>query len=694
MSRRRRIALVGNPNAGKTTLFNRLTGLKQRTGNYPGVTVERRVGRMHLDGEEVDLVDLPGTYSIYPTTFDESMVIDELSRRDDVDRVVLVVDVQSLERNLLLFSQVYDLGIPVVLALNMYDRREADHDVDALSRELGVPVIPVSARTGEGLDELRAALDAAPPRPFRPFYELNAISRYAIEGLVDRWEGESDYALWHRMVRSIRENPFAFGDAHLSTHQVAEAGLSVDVIKKEETHKRYERIREILETVATARRPRISRTDLVDRFILHPVLGYVIFLAILLVVFQAVFAWATAPMDAIDGWFAQLSVWVQDMLPPGPVADLLTEGVLAGIGGVVIFVPQIAFLFLFISLLEQTGYMTRVIFLMDRIMRPLGLSGRSVVPLMSGVACAIPAILSARAIGNTRERLITVFVTPFMTCSARLPVYTILIALVVPADARLLGIRAQGLALMGLYLLGVVAAVATAWVMKRLLHTGERSILAMEMPRYRLPSMRTTFITLYDKSRTFVVEAGRIILAISIVLWFLSSYGVGEGFHEAETIVAERTASMDLTPDEVQARVSAQRLEHSFAGRMGHAIEPVIRPLGYDWRIGIALVTSFAAREVFVGSMATMFSIGEDFDDPTTIRDRMRTQVDERTGRPLFDAATSISLLLFYAFAMQCMSTFAVVRRETNSWRWPFIQLGFMTAVAYVSALIAYQWLS
>jgi ferrous iron transport protein B len=470
--------------------------------------------------------------------------------------------------------------------------------------------------------------------------------------------------------------------------------------QSEETVKRYEQITEVVDRcVINLNRqwdaaPVRTWTDRLDKFFLHPVGGYVFFLAILFVMFQAIFTWATYPMDAIDGGVAALNDWLKGVLPDSALTALLTDGLIAGIGGVLIFIPQIAFLFLFISLLEETGYMSRVMFIMDKLMRRFGLNGKSVVPLISGVACAVPAIMSTRSIGSWKDRLITILVTPLMSCSARLPIYTVLIALVVPEKNTLFGLfNLQGLALFGLYLLGFFMALVSAWVMKVILKAKEKSYFIMELPTYKGPRFKHVAMTIFNSVNAFVFEAGKIIVAISIVLWVLASYGPGDKIAEAEARVRQENPTLQGV--KLQNKISAEKLENSYAGHFGHFVEPVIRPLGYDWKIGIALITSFAAREVFVGTMSTIYSMGGEVDDENaTIKNRMRAEINPATGKPMYDAALGFSLLIFYAFAMQCMSTLATTYRETKSWKYPLIQFGYMTALAYLSAFAVYQLLS
>jgi ferrous iron transport protein B len=715
------IALVGNPNAGKSSLFNQLTGLRQKTGNFPGVTMDRKSGMVTLTPQlEARVVDLPGVYSIYPKSPDEQIVTDILanpSHPDYPDVAVVVLDASNLRRNLLLFTQVMDLNVPVVLALNMLDvARQQQIEVNAvrLSMRLGIPVVKINARTGGGSDLVKKAVLQQLDNPVVPeslFFDPETDPVLA-EGIGHEWPGHSwpgliaetkqqyglnnnylalQYVIQHDGFTFLNQPQREGLDQLIERYQFSEAAFQV-----RETIRRYERIAGVVADAVTDRRPLGQPTwsQRFDRVLLHPIWGYVVFAAVLLLVFQAIFAWATPFMDAIDEEVAWLSGGLKESLPPGPLTNLLTDGVLAGTGGILVFIPQIALLFLLVSLLEESGYMSRVMVLMDRIMRKFGLNGRSVVPLISGVACAVPAIMATRAIGSRRDRLITILVTPLMSCSARLPIYTILIALVVP-DRRIWGLfNLQGLALMGLYLLGLVSALAAAGMFKLLLKTKERSLFVMELPTFKAPRWNHVGLTVWESVRSFVLEAGRVILAISIVLWVLASYGPGDQMAEAERRVrTQLSEQQDSTM--VENAVAAQRLEASYAGHFGHFIEPAIRPLGYDWKIGIALLSSFTAREVFVGTMSTIYSLGAgDGEDNTTIRQRLQAERNPDTGGPMYTPAVAGSLLVFYVFAMMCMSTVATTYRETKGWRWPLVQLAYMTILAYGAAWLTYLILS
>lgn len=708
MAKTPKIALIGNPNAGKSSLFNSLTGLNQKTGNFPGVTMEKLTGIWELEPKRpVEILDLPGIYSIYPKSIDEELVINILadpSHPDFPDMAIVVADASNLKRNLLLFSQVRDLGIPTVLALNMIDVAENEGYVInsiKLARELNVEVAEVNAKRGIGLNGLKLAVVKTLANRFA---SNDALPLPIAEDLIQDVQAEFGEAepyrslLWlmeHDRMKMFSKQQCEKFDGIQNKHK-----FSAKKYQSEETVKRYEQITEVVDRcVINLNRkwdatPVRTWTDRLDKFFLHPVGGYVFFLAILFVMFQAVFTWATYPMDLIDGGVAALNDWLKGVLPESALTALLTDGLIAGIGGVLIFIPQIAFLFLFISLLEETGYMSRVMFIMDKLMRRFGLNGKSVVPLISGVACAVPAIMSTRSIGSWKDRLITILVTPLMSCSARLPIYTVLIALVVPEKNTLFGLfNLQGVALFGLYLLGFFMALVSAWVMKVILQAKEKSYFIMELPTYKGPRFKHVALTIWNSVNAFVFEAGKIIVAISIVLWVLASYGPGDKIAQSEARVRQENPTLQGV--ELANKISAQKLENSYAGHFGHFVEPVIRPLGYDWKIGIALITSFAAREVFVGTMSTIYSMGGEVDDENaTIKNRMRAEINPATGKPMYDAALGFSLLIFYAFAMQCMSTLATTYRETKSWKYPLIQFGYMTALAYLSAFAVYQLLS
>ena len=735
MSKNINVALIGNPNTGKTSVFNQLTGLKQKVGNYPGITVEKKEGICKLPrGVKAHILDLPGTYSLNTTSLDESLVVELLLNKNDKDYpdvAVVISDVENLKRNLLLFTQIKDLKIPTILVINMADRMDRKGislDVAAMEKKLDTKIALVSTRKNTGIDRIKELIADYKNVSSKPLLDPARISPAYFERLKKTFPQNDLYKLWLVITQDVNFMPIEKKRIEDATDFSTKSKDELKKLQHKETVLRYQLINNILKDTykvdfLAAKGLRAS----LDKILTHKIFGYLIFFAILLLIFQAIFEWSSYPMDFIDENFALAAEWIKATLPPGVFTDLLAEGIVAGIGGIVIFIPQIAFLFLFISLLEESGYMSRVVFLMDRLMRPFGLSGKSVVPLISGNACAIPAIMATRTIENWKERLITILVTPFTTCSARLPVYLILIALVIP-EGSILGLSYQALTLMLLYLIGFGMALFSAMVLNKILKIKSRSVFMVEMPTYRLPLLKNVVYTVIEKTKSFVWGAGKIILAISIVLWFLGSNGYSDDFQNAETIVTERiqneglstysknyiqnniasqrenalakgiapnsiedslrTLREELTERAVAQEIASYKLEHSYIGQAGKAFEPLVKPLGYDWKIGIAVLTSFAAREVFVGTLATIYSVGSDEEE--TIKKRMAAELDEN-GKPLFNLASGISLMLFYAFAMQCMSTLAIVKRETNSWKWPMIQLGFMSVFAYLIALLAYQ---
>jgi ferrous iron transport protein B len=701
MAKQINVALVGNPNTGKTSVFNQLTGLNQKVGNYPGITVEKKEGTAKLSRVlKAHILDLPGTYSLNATSLDESVVIELLLNKNDKDFpdvIVVVSDVENLKRNLLLFTQIKDLGIPTILAVNMADRMERkgiNLDVEALEEHLQTKVALISARQNQGFDTLKKLIENYKSLSTKACVNASEIDPAYFEVLKKTYPKQDLYKLWLVITQDVN-----FGNLDRNRIE-SDSGLnpkSHDQIKRlqhKETIARYKFINSALRETLTKdiTRAKGLRASL-DRLLIHKFWGYVIFGAILFLIFQAIYDWSSYPMDLIDAFFVSLSEFTKSSLPTGAFTNLIAEGIVPGIGGIVIFIPQIAFLFLFISILEESGYMSRVVFLMDRIMRRFGLSGKSVVPLISGTACAIPAVMAARNIENWKERLITILVVPFTTCSARLPVYLIIIALVIP-DQRLLGVfNYQGITLMLLYLLGFVTAVGSAWIANKFLKMNSRTYFVVEMPDYKVPMLKNVIYTVIEKTKSFVLGAGKIILAISIILWVLASYGPGDDFNKAEEIVTTEVAKSgeELSPSELDTRIASYKLKHSYIGIMGRSIEPAVTPLGYDWKIGIAIISSFAAREVFVGTLATIYSVGSEEEE--TIKNRMAQETNPVLGGPLFNFASGISLLLFYAFAMQCMSTLAIVKRETGTWKWPMIQLVGMTILAYVVALVAFQLL-
>lgn len=697
--KRLKVALAGKPNSGKSSLFNQLTGLNQKIGNFPGVTVEKKTGVCLLDADtQAEIIDLPGIYSLYPRSLDEKIVAEIFSDRRSTsypNKVILVADSTNLQSSLLLLTQLIELHLPIVLALNMVDlsaKSGQSIDVKALTKALDLPVVMVNSRNGQGIQELKKVLVGPIKVSSQKIYSIDPEILPAIENFKKYFHLESNYEAY-QYLQQVENLSFISESDKTFIKQTAQASnFFPGKYQGAETIIRYQFIQELLNKVIvkTADSEWKKTSHQIDKVLTHKVWGYLIFFAILFLIFQAIFAWAQAPMDLIDLSFANLSNWLNEIFPSGPFFDLITQGIIPGIGGIIIFVPQIAILFAFIAVLEETGYMSRVVFLMDKIMRKFGMSGKSVVPLISGWACAIPAIMATRTIENWKDRLITIFVTPLMSCSARLPVYAILIALIIPEDKLFGFFNFQGIALMGLYLLGFMAAMISAMVMKWIVKTKERSFLIMELPTYRSPNWSNVGLTIVQKTKTFVFEAGKVILAISILLWVLASYGPPSSMAKVEQVVANEIKSGKIEPGEKENQIMAYKLQHSYAGIIGKSIEPIIAPLGFDWKIGIALITSFAAREVFVGTMATIYSVGNT-EDQTTIKSRLRAEINPDTGGPRFTTATGLSLLVFYTFAMQCMSTLAVVKRETNGWKWPIIQLIYMTGLAYFSSLLVYQ---
>lgn len=692
-----KIALVGNPNTGKTSLFNQLTGLNQKVGNYPGITVDKKEGRCKISEDlTAQIVDLPGTYSINPSTLDETIVLETLLDKNNPsypELVIVVAEVENLKRNLLLFSQIKDLGIPSLMVINMKDqmkRKGISIDVELLKKELKSEVILVSARKKLGIDALKNQIKNYKNWDTSPI--ANISGKIDVDYFKKLKESFSNFPLYKSwlFITQHKHLPFLTREDNKKLQYFIADINKINKYQHKETIYRYQKINEILKKTYFV--DKSKATDLrsrLDRILTHRIFGYAIFAAVLFIIFQAIFSWATIPMDYLDSFFLNLKELVLDNLPPGKITNLIAEGIIPGVGGVLIFIPQIAILFIFISILEETGYMSRVVFLMDKIMRRFGMGGKSVIPLISGTACAIPAIMASRNISSWRERLITILVIPFTTCSARLPVYTILISIIIPQKYVFGFINLQGLTLMGLYLIGFTAAIASASLLNFILKVKHKSLFAVEMPNYKIPSAKNILYTVIEKTKAFITGAGSIILAISIVLWFLASHGA-QKFNNAEKIVKQQVNEINISNPEFNQKVASFKLEHSYIGMMGKTIEPIIKPMGYDWKIGIALISSFAAREVFVGALATIYNVESTNDNNATIKERMKNEMNEQTGKKRFNFATGVSLLLFYAFAMQCMGTLAIVKRETKSWKWPLLQLFGMGFLAYFISIITY----
>ncbi len=702
-----KIALVGNPNSGKSTLFNLLTGLNQKIANFPGVTVESHTGFCFIPSEdgngriELRVTDLPGTYSLYPKSPDERIpfqVLCDPGNSEHPDLTIVIADASNLKRSLFLCSQIIDLGNPVILTLNMMDQAEdkgIEIDIDALSRALGIRIVGINARKNIGISNLKKALAGEIPIPEHNLIATREFAPEVVDGIRDIVKVNREYVAFQIASNLDLINYFNLRAPKKEAilQLIRRHHFSPSRQQAAETLKRYEVITEILSKCISRKDLNGARdlTSRLDNVLTHRVWGYFIFLGILFLMFQAIFAWSVIPMDFVESSFSILSSYLNQNLPEGLLSDLLVNGIVAGLSGIVIFIPQIALLFLFIAILEDTGYMARVSFLMDKMMRRFGLNGKSVIPLVSGVACAVPAIMATRTIQNWRDRIITIMVTPLMSCSARLPVYTLIIAMVVPSTYYLGVINLQGLVLMGLYLIGFFAAIGTAFVMKYLIKARDRGFFIMELPVYRMPRWSNVGLTILDKIKVFLFEAGKVIIAISVILWVLSSFGPPGVFDAIEKKFANTAYTADIPADEIETKIASEKLESSFAGIFGHAIEPAIKPLGFDWKIGIALITSFAAREVFVGTMATIYSVGSDDSDTQSIREKMMAERNPDTGEKVYTRATGFSLMIFYAFAMQCMSTIAVVKRETGGWKWPLIQIFYLSALAYLSSLLIYQ---
>jgi len=702
MSRPYTIALVGNPNSGKSSLFNVLTGLNQKVGNFPGVTVDKKTGVSKItESLTAHIIDLPGTYSLYPKSADEQVTYEVLLNQKNADKpdlIIVIADASNLKRNLLFCSQIIDMQIPVIIALTMMDiarQRGITIDTTALSQAMGVPVVPVNPRRNKGINVLKKAISERQQsiaHTLPDFIDIEALTGEWLQEVKALCGLSSNYAALHVACNYAELRYINAAQRIRIAALLGEARFHKSKVQADEIMLRYKKIDTVMKQCVTVENPehKVIMSDRIDKILLHPVWGNIILLVVLFIIFQSIFWLASYPMNWVEQGFSLAGEWLSKIMQSGLVKDLLINGILAGLSGIAVFVPQIMILFGLITILEDSGYMARISFLTDRIMRSAGLNGRSVMPLISGMACAVPAIMAARTIQNRKERLITIMVTPLMSCSARLPVYTMLIALVVPNRSFLGFLNLQGIVLMGLYLLGFFMALLVARVMNFIIKTSERTFFLMELPAYRAPRWKNVGVTMIEKGKIFIRDVGKVIIVLSLILWALAAFGPPAQMRAVEEKYNALLLQHPEQRVEIEHHHATEKLEHSFAGIMGHTIEPLIRPLGYDWKIGIALITSFAAREVFVGTMATLYSVGDTEAGKETLRDKMR-EAKRDNGLPVYTLAAGLSLLIFYVFAMQCMSTLAIVKRETRSWKYPVIQFVYMFGLAYLSALAVYQ---
>lgn len=695
------IAVVGNPNSGKSSLFNALTGLNQKVGNFPGVTVDKKTGQCELEpGISATIVDLPGTYSLYPRRGDEWVAYKVLMKADadiNADLVLLIVDASNLKRNLLFCSQIIDLKYPVVVALTMTDlarKKGVEIDVNGIALELGVPVIPVNPRKNKGISALKKMLSQTSKQlqqnQQRDFISNYALSPVAIDQIKNIVSGLSDYGAIHYLIN--HDNLLLSNSLQKNIEEIKiKTNFKSTQTQAQEILQRYERIKQIMQKNVVVPDPLQQKllTEKIDSVLLHRTWGYIILMAVLFFLFQSVFSLAQYPMNGIDWAFSKISGMLSHSLPQAWWSDLIINGLVAGMNGILVFVPQIMILFGLITLLEDSGYMARISFLSDKLMRKAGLNGKSVMPMISGFACAVPAIMSARNIENKKERLLTILITPLMSCSARLPVYTILIALVVPNKFYFGIISLQGLVMMSMYVLGTATALIVSYILKLLIKINEKSYFILELPVYRAPRWKNAGVTMIEKAKIFVKDAGKVIMLISLLLWFLSSYGPSERMANLDKKYEQlRSTTISGNTLDFERQYKSEKLQNSYAGILGKGIEPLIKPLGFDWKIGIALITSFAAREVFVGTMATLYSVEDQ--NNNTLKEKMQNAIRE-DGTKVYTLPTALSLMVFYVFAMQCMSTLAVVKRETKTWKWPILQLIYMTALAYLMSFIIFR---
>ena len=688
MSKRIKIALVGNPNCGKTTLFNKLTGLNQKVGNFPGVTVEKRSGLCTMaDGQKYEIIDLPGSYSLSSTSPDEKVVQDILLDTNNAsfpDVVILIADVTNLKRNLFLVTQIIDLGFPVIVALNMSDvakKKKIQVNIEGLRNALNVPTIEVSAKK-ESASSLKSKFLAEHSKKGEPTIDSKKIGGKTLGLLAEKYPNQNQYRLF-KSLNNLDSLPW-LGDKKFYELIVQNSSYNRNEAELHEINNRYEKIQEIIAANVINEIPNTEddTTTRIDKIVIHPVWGFLIFISVFFLLFQSVFTLAQIPMEIITNGMAFLSDSISNVLPAGYISNFITEGLLAGISGILVFLPQIMLLFGLITVLEDSGYLSRISFMSDRLLRMFGMNGKSIIPLVGGFACSVPAIMAARSIESRKERLITIFITPLMSCSARLPVYVFLTAFIVPNEMVGGIISLQGLFMMGLYLLGIVFSLVIAVILNKFLKITERSSFIMELPKYGIPTFKNVFSTMINKGKTFVFEAGKIIIIASVVLWFLSSFGPSTDRERIEKKFTSEVMLQTHTAEEIEILKSSERLEYSYIGYFGKSIEPVIKPLGFDWKVGIALITSFAAREVFVGTMTTIYSVGSDKNSK------------EALASIKFDKPTAFSLLIFYVFALQCMSTIAIVKQETGKWKFAITQFLVFTGMAYLGSFITYQLMS
>jgi ferrous iron transport protein B len=696
------IGLLGNPNSGKSSLFNVLTGLNQKVGNFPGVTVEKKIGHFNITEKKVvTIYDLPGSYSLYPRRTDEwvayKAIIDPIESIS-FDVIVVVVDASNLKRNLLYASQIIDLKKPVVVALTMMDIAKSNGltiDIAALETFLQVPVIVINPRKNKGIELLKSTINELSHKDVQTnrFVEIESNTQTAVDEIKSLFPSISDYEAVHYLINHESFNIQTEIQEKIEQIEIAYT-FNHTKVQANEIIKRYTKIKSVIQqTVIEKKIDRKSLTEIIDNVLLHRVWGYIIMFVVLFILFQCVFIVAEYPMNAIEWIFGELNNQINTYLPQSAFTNILTNGFIAGLSGIFVFVPQIMILFGIFSFLEDTGYMARISFLSDKVMRKVGMNGKSVMPMISGFACAVPAIMSTRNIENKKERLLTILITPLMSCSARLPIFTVLIALVIPKTYILGIISIQGLVMMGLYALGLLSGLFVAYIFNMFITIKEKTFFILELPLYRPPRIKNILQTMLQKASVFVFDAGKIIIIISLILWVLCNYGPGDKRQQIETNYAQQINIHPNDKNDLLIEKDAALLAYSYAGITGKWIEPVLAPLGFDWKIGIAIITSFAAREVFVGTMATLYSVGkEEEKGKITLREKMNAEL-KPDGSKRYDLATGVSLMLFYVFAMQCMSTFVVVKRETGGWKWPIIQLSYMTILAYVVSFAAYQLL-